>query len=103
MSPAAHRLWDLLEKERLAAIAADVDAVAAVQEDKRVALTAFHRSAPDQEEVELLVEVAHANIVLMRHMAECYRGLLGVEGQSVYGAAGQSVQLGSRGRKHGTL
>lgn len=103
MSPAATRLWDLLDKERLAAIAADVDAVVCVQEDKRSALEAFHASYPDREEVELLAEVAHANLVLLRHLAECFRGLAGLEGQSVYGAGGQSVQLGSRGRRHGAL
>lgn len=87
---AAERLSRLLEHERIAAIAADVDRLMQIQDLKRDALSAVHSGNTPPHEIEALAHAARNNIVLMRHLVQCLRGFSLVE-DNAYGATGERV------------
>ena len=74
MPEATAALANVLERERVAAIAADVDALTALQEEKRSCLVVLKSSEPPPEEMGPLVERAQANIRLIRLLVQCLRG-----------------------------
>lgn len=86
MTPAAAFL-EVLESEREAALRADVDALAAVQERKREALAALLRSDPSEDVAADLRARAQANLRLIRHLVSCLQGIVSPQGPT-YTAAG---------------
>lgn len=87
---ASERLSRLLEHERIAAIAADVDRLMQIQDLKREAVSAVHPGNTPPHEIEALAAAARNNIVLMRHLVQCLRGFSLVE-DNAYGATGERV------------
>lgn len=87
---AAERLARLLEHERVAAIAADIDRLIELQDLKREAVSEVHSDNTAPSEIEVLAAAARNNIVLMRHLVQCLRGFSLVE-ENAYGATGERV------------
>jgi hypothetical protein len=88
---AAERLSRVLEHERVAAIAADVDTLTLIQDVKREAIAAVDSNNTAKEEIEALAKAARNNIVLMRHLVQCLRGFSLVDDDNAYGATGERV------------
>ena len=65
----------VLEAERCLAIRADVDALGAIQEEKRVLLDKLLVSGAPPAETEKLRKKAFANVQLIRHLVACLQGL----------------------------
>ncbi len=86
----AERLSRLLEHERIAAIAADVDRLMQLQDLKRDAISAVTPQNTPPHEIDVLATAARNNIVLMRHLVQCLRGFSMVE-DNAYGATGERV------------
>lgn len=101
MGQAATVLSSVLERERKAAISADVDALTLIQVEKRLALTALTVDGATQEEVDSLHERALANVQLIRHLAMCLQGML-APGGATYNAGG-SRSIGPISRSWGRL
>lgn len=84
------RLAGLLDAERAAALAADVDQLLAIQAEKQRALSsvlgahdgAFPASAGR------LADTARENLLLLRHLVSCLRSLVGEE-EPMYSNAGR--------------
>lgn len=98
---AAEKLARLLEDERLAARHADVERLVQLQDEKQQALLTMQQESVDPRIVEQLANACRANLWLMRHLADCLRGVLGAEVVPTYGDRGQRLEasLGSlRGR-----
>jgi hypothetical protein len=78
----------VLERERKAALAADVDALSKLQEEKRLALSALHGDDDaSSEELDVLRGRALANVRLIRHLTMCLQGILAPQG-AIYTAGG---------------
>ncbi len=88
MGQAATVLSSVLERERKAAISADVDALSLIQVEKRLALTALSVDGASEEEVNTLHARALANVQLIRHLAMCLQGMLTPEGVTTYNSGG---------------
>lgn len=88
MGQAVTVLSSVLERERKAAISADVDALTLIQVEKQLALTALSVDGASNEEIDALHERALANVQLIRHLASCLQGMLTPEGVSTYNAGG---------------
>lgn len=99
---AAQRLSRLLERERIAAISADIDGLSELQDLKRDALSAVNASNTSSREIEVLAEAARNNIVLMRNLVQCLRGFSLVE-ESAYGASGERVASDNSGHLRGRI
>jgi hypothetical protein len=99
---ASQRLSRLLERERVAAISADIDGLSELQDLKRDALGAVNPSNTSSREIEVLAEAARNNIVLMRNLVQCLRGFSLVE-ESAYGASGERVASENSGHLRGRL
>lgn len=76
MSSAAAAFSEVLSAERQCALAADVDALAALQEQKREALARLLESEATDEEIAELRAQALSNIQLMRHLVSCLQGIV---------------------------
>jgi hypothetical protein len=84
---AAAAFLEVLESEREAALRADVDALAAVQERKREALSALLGSDASEDLIAELRARAQANLRLIRHLVGCLQGLVSPQAPT-YTAAG---------------
>jgi hypothetical protein len=96
---AARHFLSLLDRERDAACQADVEALVAIQDEKTEVLARLRTEGTPNDMLEHLTAAAEANIVLMRHLVLCLRGLIeGVDEASTYNASGShTAQVGSYG------
>jgi len=89
MTELARALGELLARERQAALLADVDALEALQADKRALLDEAERAgALDTPSFERLAAVARSNLGLIRQLVGLHRALAGMP-PPAYGADGQ--------------
>lgn len=87
---AVARLAGLLEAERAAALAANIDQLLAIQTEKQRALAAvleMHEGAFPPG-ADRLADVARENLLLLRHLVSCLRSLVGEE-EPMYSPAGR--------------
>jgi len=101
---AARHFLMLLERERRAACDADVEELIAIQDEKSQVLARLRIEGASDDLLEQLTAAAEANIVLMRHLVLCLRGL--IEGMdeptSTYNASGtRGAQAGGYGTRGG--
>ncbi len=104
MQDAARHFLTLLDRERQAACEADVEGLVAIQGEKSDVLVRLRAEGASDELLEQLTAAAEANIVLMRHLVLCLRGLIeGVdEPTSTYNATGaRAAQAGGYGARRG--
>jgi hypothetical protein len=101
MGQAATVLSSVLERERKAAISADVDALSLIQDEKRLALSALAKDETSGEELASLRLRATANVQLIRHLTMCLQGMLAPHG-ATYNAGG-ARPIGSISRSWGRL
>lgn len=99
---AAPSLEHLLEEERRAALRADTEALAALQDEKRAALSRLLAEGLAGEDLERIRQKAAANLGLMRHLAACLAGMLSKEAPT-YQPNGSRVVASSVGRVRGRL
>jgi hypothetical protein len=92
----------LLELEREAALRADVDELAEIQERKRGLLDRVGRGELKGTVVDDLVTRAQNNIGLIRHLVACLRGCLGAEAEPTYTSKGLR-SIAPEGSSRGTL
>ena len=91
MSDSVRDLADLLAREREAVLAADLERLTDLQDEKRTVLDrAIAEGAVDDATFQHLAEVARANIVLIRQLVTIHRALAGLEPAS-YGADGRAA------------
>jgi hypothetical protein len=100
---AVARLAGLLDAERAAALAADVDQLLAIQAEKQRALSALLGANDGEFPVGAgkLADVARENLLLLRHLVSCLRSLVGEE-EPTYGSAGQRAPSATP-RRRGSL
>ncbi|HJL19624.1 MAG TPA: hypothetical protein RMH99_28430 [Sandaracinaceae bacterium LLY-WYZ-13_1] len=93
MSDVVRDLSDLLDRERAAALRADVEALEALQDDKRALLERARGADVSANDPALvrLAATARANIALIRQLATLQRALLGLDASGGYGAHGEEV------------
>jgi len=102
MNDAARHFLSLLDQERQAACQADVDTLVSVQEEKARVLASLQAEGASNELLDQLAAAAEANIILMRHLVLCLRGLIeGVQGSDTYDASGSRANTGARGYSRG--
>ena len=84
------RFSSLLDAERTAALAADLESLAALQIEKERTLAELGAAPPPPEEQAEIVRKARANVGLLRQLAELHRALLVGEnaGSATYGPTG---------------
>jgi hypothetical protein len=100
---ACERFEALLDAEHRAALAADLEALVRLQEDKRALLAELGAQALPDEVIERLHRRASANVATMRHLMVVLRGLVGVgEGERGYDDRG-SCRPPELRRLHGAL
>jgi hypothetical protein len=89
---AVARLAELLDDERAAALAADVDRLLALQAEKQRAVDAVlsEHAGSFPAHAGRLADVARENLLLLRHLVSCLRSLVGEE-TPTYGHVGQSA------------
>lgn len=100
MSEAAAEFSLLLDREREAALRADVEGLAELQEHKRLVLDRVRRGELQGHIPDELIVRAHANIALIRNLVTCLRGCLGGETEATYTSRGlrsTAPDGGSRG------
>lgn len=100
MNDAAAEFSLLLDREREAALRADVEGLAELQEHKRQLLERVRRGELQGRIPNDLVVRAHANIGLIRSLVTCLRGCLGGETDATYTSRGlrsNAPDGGSRG------
>jgi hypothetical protein len=85
---AAAEFSQLLEREREAALRADVEGLVELQEHKRRLFDRVRRGELGGEIPNELVARAHANIGLIRNLVICLRGCLGGETEATYTSRG---------------
>lgn len=101
MSEALSLLETLLEEERQAALAANIQVLVEIQERKRQALENCKSSQVSENALTSLSELAKRNIKLMQHLSKCLRSLITDHEGVGYSATGQTVtssRLPLRGR-----
>jgi len=82
----------LLDVERKAALAADVDTLSALQDHKAAVLAEMQSDPPTAQQQAEIVRKAHANIGLVRQLAELHRALLvGEAAAPTYGPRGLTL------------
>ncbi len=96
MGQAATVLSSVLERERKAAISADVDALSLIQVEKQLALTALSVDGATEEEVDSLHQRAMANVQLIRHLAMCLQGMLAPDGATYNAGGARPIRSTSR-------
>lgn len=100
MTDAAAEFSQLLDREREAALRADVEGLVELQEHKRQLFDRMRTGElPGRIPNELVVR-AHANIGLIRNLVSCLRGCLGGESEATYTSKGlrsNAPEGGSRG------
>jgi hypothetical protein len=85
---AAAEFSQLLDREREAALRADVEGLAELQESKRHLFDRVRKGELSGEISKELVARAHANIGLIRSLVNCLRGCLGGEPEATYTSKG---------------
>lgn len=86
------RFHALLVREREAVRAADLDALDALQPEKRALLAELHATSIDPGRLEELGAFARYNVGLLRHLVSILRGVAGLpESPASYGGRGQWV------------
>ena len=70
---------DLLERERIAAIAADTVGLLAIQEQKQLLVGKLVGCDVSPQDASALRSKARANIALLRHLVNTLRGMLQIE------------------------
>ena len=88
MNEACAAFEQLLVEERKAALRADVDALAALQEQKRALLDAVKSSPEAARHAPQLLLNAENNLRLIRQLVSCLRLSLGVEEDPTYTSRG---------------
>ena len=88
MQDAAAEFSQLLEREREAALRADVEGLVEVQAHKRRLFDRVRSGELLGEIPSELVARAHANIGLIRNLVTCLRGCLGGETEATYTSKG---------------
>jgi hypothetical protein len=101
MSQVVQEFAKVLECERTFVLSADVDALAAIQEEKRALLNKLLESDVPESESAMLKEQALANVQLIRHLVACLAGL--VTPDSATYTAGGGRASGAAGRSWGRL
>ena len=91
----------LLESERAFARCADVDALSAIQDEKRTVLEALLATDLSENERTTLREQALANVQLIRHLVACLHGLIAPDSPTY--TAGGGRPMGAMGRSWGRL
>lgn len=86
MSTAERRLLELLERERAAALCADVETLVELQGQKREALDALQIEGG---KIDCIVELARANIHLLIQLVAAHRAFHASEPPNAYGADGR--------------
>jgi hypothetical protein len=88
MRDAASEFSALLDRERQAALSADVAALAELQEQKRAWLARVKNGELTGPIADELIARAHSNIGLIRNLVICLRGCLGGESEPTYTSRG---------------
>lgn len=102
MGQAATTFSSVLEREHHAAVTADVEALASLQDEKRAALTALHEDEElGEEELASLRARAMANVQLIRHLTVCLQGMVAPP-PPTYNAGG-ARPVGNMSRSWGRL
>ena len=102
MGQAALDLSSVLERERTAAVTADVDALAQIQMEKRAALDALLQEGDvSEEEMNVLRSRALANVQLIRHLTVCLQGMVSPPAATY--TAGGARPMGGMTRSWGRL
>jgi len=99
MERCALALSQLLERERQAALRADIDALSELQPLKQelvAGLRASERGEHSQYTIDSLADQARANIGLIRQLVVCLRGALGIESEATYTPAGRYLPSAAR-------
>ena len=101
---AVEQFEELLRAEREAAIAADLDALERIQEQKLAALEPLGRELVlDERARSRVVREAQANTRLLRQLSELHRALVESAPDRTYGARGAVRASAGPGRVRGTL
>jgi len=84
------RLAGLLDAERAAALAADVDQLLAIQAEKQRAMSSVlgTHGGTFPQSADRLADTARENLLLLRHLVSCLRSLVGEE-EPMYSNAGR--------------
>ena len=88
MTQAAQEFSSLLDRERQAALSADVEALAELQEEKRAWLIRVKNGELEGSLAEDLIARAHSNVGLIRNLVICLRGVLGGDSEPTYTSRG---------------
>jgi hypothetical protein len=99
MSDEARAFADALERERVAAASADVDALTQIQLEKQALLSQMPQARLGDSDISELISRAQANIGLIRHLVVCLRGCVDGDAEPTYTAAGERVVPGERGQR----
>lgn len=83
---------DLLEQEHAAALRADVQALAEIQDEKRGAVERLRASNPSNDIITALEAATQRNIALIRHLVRCLRAVTVEPAELAYSAAGTRVE-----------
>lgn len=85
----AERFLATLQLERAAACHADLDALIAIQEQKRALLPELRSAKLDEQVRASLQKLAQRNLVLLRQLVQCYAALHSEGADPTYDAQGQ--------------
>ena len=102
MSPEAQAFSDLLDAERDAATAADIERLVEIQKLKGEALTRLRHGTEPPEIVDVLSARALENIALMRHLVSMLRAMMAGGEEATYGGQGQRIDH-DVGNRRGSL
>lgn len=93
----------VLDAERAIALRADVDALGAIQQEKRVLLDKLLAANVPAPECDALRKKALANIQLIRHLVACLQGLSSPSDSPTYNAGGARPESALSRRSWGRL
>jgi len=91
----------VLDRERSFALRADVDGLAAIQEEKRALLQQLLASGAPDAETAPLKQQALSNVQLIRHLVACLQGLSSPPSATY--TAGGGLPTGAMSRSWGRL
>lgn len=96
-------LTKVLDAERAVALRADVDALGAIQQEKRVLLDKLLAANVPIPECDELRKKALANVQLIRHLVACLKGISSPDDTPTYNAGGASPEVALSRRSWGRL
>jgi hypothetical protein len=88
MQAASEEFSALLDRERQAALSADVDALASLQDEKRAWLSRVKNGEFEAALADDLIARAHSNVGLIRNLVICLRGVLEADSEPTYTSRG---------------